>query len=60
MRQINYILTRLGAEVLPIQVGVGNAATSFNAKGQLVYERSSELADKMIAMMLMRLAQKQG
>jgi NAD(P)H-dependent FMN reductase len=60
MRQINYILMRLGAEVLPVQVGVGNAATSFDAKGNLINERSSGLADKMMTMLLERIEQKQA
>ena len=52
MRQINYILMRLGAHVSPTQVGVGNAATAFDAKGELIAEPSSGLADKFIADML--------
>lgn len=58
MRQINYILMRVGAEVLPTQVGVGNASKAFDAKGNLIAEPSSGLADKMIASMLKRIAQK--
>lgn len=58
MRQINYILMRVGAEVLPTQVGVGNASKAFDKKGHLIAEPSSSLADKMIAAMLQRIAQK--
>jgi len=49
MRQINYILMRLGAHVSPIQVGVGNAGEAFDSKGELTSERSSGLVDKLIA-----------
>lgn len=48
MRQINYILMRLGAHVSPVQVGVGNAATAFDAKGELVAETPSCLAGALI------------
>jgi NAD(P)H-dependent FMN reductase len=58
MRQINYILMRVGAEVLPTQVGVGNASKAFDKKGHLIAEPSSTLADKLIAAMLKRIAQK--
>ncbi|RKQ69357.1 NAD(P)H-dependent FMN reductase [Litorimonas taeanensis] len=58
MRQINYILMRLGAEVLPVQVGVGNAAVAFDEDGHLVEGRSLDLADKMIAAMIKRIEQK--
>jgi len=52
MRQINYILMRLGAHVSPIQVGVGTASQAFDAKGELIVEPSSTLADSLVADML--------
>lgn len=58
MRQLNYILMRVGTEVLSTQVGVGNAATAFDADGHLISEPSSGLADKMIASMFKRIKQK--
>lgn len=58
MRQVNYILMRLGATVIPTQVGTGNAATAFDPKGNLIAEPSSMLADKMIGQMLTRIAEK--
>lgn len=48
MRQINYILMRVGAHVSPIQVGVGNAAQAFDASGELMAEPSASLADALI------------
>lgn len=60
MRQINYILMRLGAEVLPTQVGTGNASKAFDADGHLTAQPSSDLADKLISSMLGRIAQKAG
>lgn len=60
MRQINYILMRLGAEVMPTQVGTGNASKAFDADGQLTAQPSSDLADKLIRSMLTRIAQKTG
>ena len=52
MRQLNYILMRVGAKVSPIQVGVGNADKAFDKKGELISEPSSTLAEGLIADML--------
>jgi len=54
MRQINYILMRLGAHVSPVQVGVGNASTAFDNKGELIAQPSATFADNLIADMLAR------
>lgn len=58
MRQVNYVLMRLGAEVLPVQVGTGNASKAFDDAGHLTAQPSSDLADKMISQMMTRIAQK--
>jgi len=58
MRQINYILMRLGAEVMPTQVGTGNASKAFNEDGELIAQPSANLADKLISTMIARIAQK--
>ena len=58
LRELNYILTRIGADVIAPHVGTGNAETAFNAAGQLIVEPSSELADQMIAALLTRIAQR--
>ncbi len=58
MRQINYILTRLHAELIPVQLGCGNAETAFDKKGHLIAQPASDLADKMIGQLLSRIAQK--
>lgn len=58
LRQLNYILTRVGAEVVPTQVGTGHASAAFDAKGNLTAQPSSMLADKMINQLLTRCAQK--
>ena len=58
LRQLHYILTRVGAEVVPTQVGTGHASGAFDAKGNLTAEPSSMLADKMIEQLLTRCAQK--
>lgn len=52
MRQINYILMRLGAHVSPVQVGVGNAHQAFDHKGELIAEPSATLADNLLKDML--------
>jgi len=56
MRQINYILMRLGGHVSPVQVGVGLAGQAFEEDGGLVAGRSRDLADNLIADMLDRIA----
>jgi len=58
MRQMQFIFTRLGGDILPQQVGCGNAATAFNAKGHLIAQPASTFADNMRDMMLERIAQK--
>jgi NAD(P)H-dependent FMN reductase len=57
MRQLNYILMRVGAHVVPAQAGTGNASKAFDSKGNLTAEPSSSLADKMIDQLLTRCAQ---
>jgi len=58
MRQMQFIFTRLGGDVLPQQVGCGNASKALNERGDLVAEPASTYADKMRDMMLERIAQK--
>ena len=55
MRQIQFIMMRLGADLVPTQAGCGGAANAFDAKGNLVAEPASSLADKMIGQMLTRI-----
>lgn len=59
MRQIHYILTRLGAEVVPTQVGCGMAGSAFD-NGKLVAQPASNLADKMIGQLITRVSQKRA
>lgn len=58
MRQMQFILMRLGADLVPAQAGCGFAAQAFDKKGHLVAEPASGLADKMIAQMLTRIKSK--
>ncbi len=58
MRQIQYILTRLGVEVIPVQVGCGNAAKAFDDDGALVAQPSSDLADNMLKAIIRRTQEK--
>jgi len=60
MRQINYILMRLGAEVMPTQVGAGNASKAFDEEGDLIVQPGSDLADKLRDTMLKRIQQKKA
>lgn len=58
MRQIQFIMMRLGADLVSAQAGCGFADKAFDAKGHLVAEPSSGLADKMIDQMLTRIKSK--
>lgn len=58
LRQLNYILTRVGADVVPAQVGTGLASKAFDAEGLLTAQPSSDLADMMLSQMMTRISQK--
>jgi len=58
MRQMQFIFTRLGGDVLPQQVGCGNASKAFDNDGNLTAQPSLTFADNMRDMMLERIAQK--
>lgn len=56
MRQLQFILLRLGADLVPTQTGCGNADSAFGPKGALIAQPAAKLADKMIGQMLERIA----
>ncbi len=58
MRQIAYILNRLGAQVVPTQVGCGMASQAFDENGALIAEPASTLADKMLTSLIERATHK--
>ncbi|WP_017931250.1 NADPH-dependent FMN reductase [Robiginitomaculum antarcticum] len=58
MRQINYILGRLGGEVLPVQCGVGNAGDAFTDDGLLARDNDIKLAEKFADGLKTRVARK--
>lgn len=55
MRQMQFMMMRLGADLVPAQAGCGFAAKAFDSKGHLTAEPASSLADKMIGQMLTRI-----
>lgn len=55
MRQLAYILTRLGANLIPTQVGCGTASKAFDDTGALIAQPASTLADKMLAGLIGRI-----
>lgn len=55
MRQIQYILTRIGTQVLQFQMGVGFAAGAFNSDGTLARENDQSFADRVISALKSRL-----
>lgn len=58
LRQLDYILTRVGAHVIGTHVGTGNADSAFDRKGALISEPSASLADKMIGQLLLQIKRK--
>lgn len=58
MRQLQFILMRLGADLVPRQVGCGNAERAFDAKGNLIAAVPSSMADTLVKQMLERVARK--
>lgn len=58
MRQLQFLLMRLGANLVPRQVGCGHGETAFDKKGHLVAQPASTFADTMIEQMLERIARK--
>ena len=58
MRQMQFVLNRLGAELVPIQLGIGQAGKAFTADGALADERSLGLASQQIDMVYDRVSRK--
>ncbi len=52
LRELNYILTRIGADVVPVHVGVGFGEDAFDEQGVLTSQASSERADLMVKRLL--------
>ncbi len=52
LRQLHFILTRLGAQVVPTQLGVGLYGKAFNDKGQLADAGTLSRAEKLAQQML--------
>jgi NAD(P)H-dependent FMN reductase len=48
MRQMQFILTRVGTQVLQFHLGVGNAGAAFNKDGSLAQKRDQELTSKIL------------
>lgn len=49
LRELAFLLMRLGGNVVPTQVGVGMAGTAFDADGDLIAQPGSDLADVMLS-----------
>jgi chromate reductase len=60
MQHLNFILTRLGATVIPINVGTGNAATAFNQDGGLVANPALDLAIAMADQLIKRINERKS
>lgn len=58
MRELQFLLMRLGADLVPMQVGCGSAASAFDDEGNLIAERPASFANMMFDQMLSRIASK--
>lgn len=58
MRDMQFILNRLGAELVPVQMGVSNAASAFNEQGGFSNDRIAGTAEKQIDAVYDRVARK--
>jgi NAD(P)H-dependent FMN reductase len=58
LRQLHFILNRLGATVVPTQLGVGFANTAINGKFELTNERTLSMANKLVGQMLTQIKRK--
>ncbi len=58
MRQMNYIMNRLKADVLQRQLGIGNAKDAFTPDGRLARKSDQDNSDAQIADMRLRVSQK--
>ncbi len=52
LRQLHFILARLGAHIVPTQLGVGNCGDAFDGEGQFTDERTLARATKLVTQML--------
>lgn len=48
LRELAFLLRRLGGDVVPTQVGVGGSAKAFDDDGHLTAQPSSDMADEML------------
>ncbi|MEM7727996.1 MAG: NADPH-dependent FMN reductase [Pseudomonadota bacterium] len=60
LRELAFLLRRLGGDVVPTQVGVGNASKAFDADGALVAQPGADLADAMLASVVAMARRKQA
>jgi hypothetical protein len=58
MRQLSFILRRLGGDVLSQQVGCGNASSALDREGNLIAQPALNFAKEMCEMMIKRINQK--
>lgn len=59
LRQLHFILNRLGAAVVPRQLGVGMAQNAFDKKGRFLEGRTKNYADVLVSQMLTEISRRQ-
>jgi len=58
LRQLHFILNRLGAQVVPTQLGVGRYGAAFNEDGHLADAGTLSRAEKLVGQMLSAISHK--
>ena len=59
LRQLHFILNRLGASVVPRQLGVGMASNAFDKKGRFKDGRTKDYADALVSQMMLEISRRQ-
>ena len=59
LRQLHFILNRLGAGVVPRQLGVGMASNAFDNKGRFKDGRTKGYADALVSQMILEISRRQ-
>lgn len=60
MRQMQYIMNRIYADIIPLQLGIGLGAQAFNPDGSFARQSDIDRADKQISDLRLRVRQRRA
>lgn len=58
LRELRFLLARLGATVVPAQIGTGFGADAFDKSGRFKSERKADFASKLVSQMLTEISRR--